>query len=144
MALEKKQQVEQLADQLTASADEVRARLMQAIKKKEISPENARATFQSETSLRQQANGLYIDAAVHIVKDLDISQQEFTGVIENANQRIAKVKEIAAFLDLVADLLALAAAVYAGKPKPILAAFEEVRGDLKALPATGKASGKNP
>lgn len=143
MALEKKQQVEQLADRLTASADEIHARLMQAIKKKEIAPEEARATFQQETTLRQQANSLYIDAGSCIVVDLAIPQKEFVGVIEEANRRIAKIKEIAAFLDLVADILALAVAAYAGKPKPILAAFEEVREDLKALPSSGKADANN-
>ncbi len=40
-------------------------------------------------------------------------------------------------IDLVADLLLLAAATYAAKPRPIIAALKEVRRDVEVL--TGKA-----
>lgn len=133
MALESKQDVEQLADGLTNSANESHARLLKAIETQEVTPDEARAAFQQETLLRQQASSLYIDAAACIVQGLTLSQKDFMGIIEEANQRIAKIKKIAAFLDLLADILALAAAAYAAKPKPILAAVKEVKQDLEDL-----------
>jgi len=36
-------------------------------------------------------------------------------------------------MDFIADLLVLAAAAYAAKPAPILAALEEIRKDVEAL-----------
>ena len=135
MALEAKQDVEQLADQFTRNADETHTRLIRAIEKNEISQEDARVMFQHETSLRQQANSLYIDAAKCVVEGLALSQEKLVAVIDEASERIATIAKIAAFLDLVADILALATAAYAAKPKPILAALKEVQADLKALKA---------
>jgi hypothetical protein len=133
MALDTKQDVEQLADRLTENANESHDRLLKAIKSKEIEPDQARAAFQQEILLRQQANSLYIDAARCIVQGFTQSQQDFIGTIDEANQRIAKIKKIAAFLDLLADILSLATAAYAAKPEPILASFKEVKQDLKNL-----------
>ncbi|MDD5366646.1 MAG: hypothetical protein PHR30_15010 [Gallionellaceae bacterium] len=140
MALEQKSDVEALGDRMTSSADEIFARLIKAIEQHEISPEEARNTFQQETLLRQQANSLYIDAAKCIVDGLTITQTSFMQIIDDANQRIAKIEKVAAFLDLVADLLSLATAAYAAKPKPILAAIKEVEKDLKALSSSKKTS----
>lgn len=142
MALEKKRDIEELADRLTSSADEIRTRLMQAINNKEVKAEEARVVFQHETTLRQQANSLLIDAAKCVVTDVAMPQKDFIAIIDEANKRIAKVEKIAAYLDLVTDILALASAAYAAKPKPILAALKEVKDDLKALPDEGKAGSK--
>jgi hypothetical protein len=130
MALETAKQVEQLADALTASADAIHARLMQAIKDKEISKEAARTHLQDEATLRQRANALYLDAALHIVKDLKLTQTELLGTIAEGSEKLKKLKQIAAFLDFIADVLALSTAIYAGKPPVILAAYKEVKKDV--------------
>ena len=49
-----------------------------------------------------------------------------------ADEKLKKIEEIEKFIDLIADMLVLAAAAYAAKPGPLLAAMEEVRKDLKA------------
>lgn len=133
MALDTKQDVEQLADGLTESANESHGWLLDAIKSNKITPDQARVAFQQETLLRQQANSLLIDAATCIVQGLTQSQKDFMGIIDEANQRIAKIKKIAAYLDLLADILSLATAAYAAKPKPILAALKEVKQDVEDL-----------
>jgi uncharacterized protein YgfB (UPF0149 family) len=130
MALETAKQVEQLADALTASADAIHARLMKAIKDKEISKEEARTRQQDEAILRQRANALYLDAALHIVSGLKLTPTELLDTITEGHEKLKKLKKIAAFLDFIADILALSTAIYAGKPPVILAAFKEVKKDI--------------
>ena len=135
MALASQQEVEQFADTLSDCANALHARLMQAIKDQEIGPDEARVAFQQETALRQQANSLFIDAATLIVAGLDVAQNELMGTIQEANRRIAKIKKVAALLDFLTDVLALAMAAYTAKPKLILAALKEVKHDLDGLQA---------
>ena len=68
---------------------------------------------------------------------LDEAQKSVIDLVDTANARMRKIKEMAQFIDLVADLLLLATATYAAKPRPIIAALKEVRRDVEAL--TGKA-----
>jgi predicted metal-binding transcription factor (methanogenesis marker protein 9) len=133
MALESQTDVEQLADALTQTADASHAWLLQAIGNRTITPDEARAAFHQETLLRQQANSLYVDAATCIVQGLALPQKEFMGIIRDANKRVARIKKIAVFMDLLADLLALASACCAAKPKPILAALKEIKQDVENL-----------
>jgi hypothetical protein len=133
MALSTQKQVEALAEQLTACADAIHSRLMNAIKKKEIDRVQAQAMFQDEALLRQRANGLYIDAAKCLVEGLARSQASLLGTIDLAAREIRSMKNIASTIDLVADILVLAAAAYAAKPGPILAALKEIRDDIQAL-----------
>ncbi|MDQ3565758.1 MAG: hypothetical protein M3436_17180 [Pseudomonadota bacterium] len=106
---------------------------MTAIQKGDIDRLQAQAVFQNETMLRQKANGLYIDAASCVVANLAASQERLMGVVAEAKATIKTVKEIAAAIDLVADLLVLAAAAYAAKPGPILSALKDVKEDVDAL-----------
>ena len=133
MALANQQQVETLADSFTKCADSLHERLMQAIKNREIDRYTAQIIFQDESVLRQRANSLYIDAANCVVDDLAESQESVLEVIDSARAKMRKIKEIADFIDLVADLLVLAAAAYAAKPMPIMAALQEVKEDVMAL-----------
>ncbi len=133
MALADPKEVEALADSLTGCADSIHKRLMTAIQKGDIDRLQAQAVFQNETMLRQKANGLYIDAASCVVANLAASQERLMGVVAEAKATIKTVKEIAAAIDLVADLLVLAAAAYAAKPGPILSALKDVKEDVDAL-----------
>ena len=131
MALANQKQVEALADNLTGCADSIHDRLMKAIKNKEINQNTAQLIFQDEASLRQRANGLYIDAANCVVKGLAGSQKNIIDLVDTAKEKIKKIKKIANFVDLIADLLMLAAAAYAAKPALILAALKEVKEDVE-------------
>ncbi|TAN74100.1 MAG: hypothetical protein EPN14_09400 [Gallionella sp.] len=133
MALANQEQVEALADNITKCANSIHDRLMKAIKNKEIDQNAAQMIFQDEASLRQRANGLYIDAANCVVDGLAESQKSIIDLIDTAKEEIKTIKKIASFIDLIADLLVLAAAAYAAKPAPILAALKEVKEDVEAL-----------
>jgi hypothetical protein len=132
MALKNKKEVEELADSLTLSADAIHKQLMKDIKKGSVDQPQAQLIFQDEVILRQKANGLYIDAANCVIKNLSEPQAELVGVIAAANEKLKKMKDVERFINLVADLLVLASAAYAAKPGPLLTALEEVRKDLKA------------
>ena len=136
MALANQRQVEELANSLTECADSIHERLMKAVKNKAVNQAEAQATFQDETILRQRANSLYIDAASCVLGDLAMPQKGLMDVVDTAKAKIRNIKQISAFVDLVADLLALAAAAYAAKPGPILATLKEVKEDVEALKDT--------
>ncbi len=133
MALANQKQIEDLADSLTVCADSIHERLMKAIKGKSVEQTEAQSLFQDETILRQKANSLYIDAAKCVVEGLEIAQTDLLNTIKTATDEIKKIKKIAAFIDLVADILALAAAAYASKPGPVVAALKEIKIDIEAL-----------
>jgi hypothetical protein len=133
MALSKEEEVEQLADSLGKSADAIHERILEGIQKKDLTRAQAHSLFQDETALRIKANALYLEAVILVVRDLELAQTELIKVINQATSEIKKIERITAFIDLVADLLVLAAAAYAGKPGPILAAVEEVRNDVEEL-----------
>lgn len=133
MALKHPEDVEALADLLTQCANEIHDRLMAATRARELDQEGAHAAFAQENALRQHANSLYLRAAKLIVADLATSQQDLLTVVGAAKTKMASIKKIAAVLDLVADLLALAVSAAAAKPGPILAALKEVRKDVDDL-----------
>jgi hypothetical protein len=133
MALANQKQIEELANSLTECANSIHERLMKAITAKEVSQDQARATFDDEASLRQRANALYIDAAKCVAGNLKISQESLTDVVGDAKDKIKEIRRISTFLDLVADLLALAIAAYSAKPNLIIAAFKEVKNDVDAI-----------
>jgi hypothetical protein len=138
MALANQKEVEDLAERITACADSIHDRLMKAIKTREIDQYKAQSIFQDEAILRQRANSLYIDAAECVVVGVAESQHSMMNLIDTAKGTIKTMKQIASFIDILADLLVLAAAATAAKPGPILAALNEVREDVKAFgkPAT--------
>jgi phage shock protein A len=131
MALATQKQIELLAEKLTTCADALHERLMIAIRNGAISRPQAQALLQDEVLLRQQANGLYIDAANCVVQGLEESQKELIDVIGTAETRIRTFRKIASVIDVMADLLVLAAAVYSAKPGPIVAALNELKRDVR-------------
>jgi hypothetical protein len=137
MALANQEEVEALADTVTKCADSIHERLKKAIKNKEIDQYTAQSIFQDEAAMRQRADSLYIDAANCVVVDLTESQKSVMTLIDTAKETIKTIDNIARFIDLIADLLVLAAAAYAAKPAPILAALKEVKEDVDALSNKG-------
>lgn len=133
MALSNIKEIEEMADNLSECANSIHERLMQAIKNKEVDHQKAQSLFQDETILRQQANSLYCDAVNCVVAGLSESQVDLNNLINTAKEEIKKIKEIANFIDIIADLIVLAGAIYAAKPAPILSALKEIKEDVAVL-----------
>jgi hypothetical protein len=133
MALKNQEQVVELADKITACADSIHNQLIKDIKDNKIDQSKSQLIFQDEQILRQRASSLYIDAANCVVAGLQESQENLIELINIAKEKIETVKRIASCIDLIADLLVLAAAAYAAKPDPILSALKEIKVDIEAL-----------
>jgi hypothetical protein len=125
--------VERFADLLTQCADAAHQRLISAIRSSEITPATAQRIFETESSLRQHANNLYMDAANFIIAELQDTQINLNEVINEARLNIEKIKRIAHFIDMVSDLHIVASSVYTAKPGPLLAAIQEIQNDLQNL-----------
>lgn len=135
-------QVVELADQLSACADQLHERIMRDIRAYEGAtvPEHvqaaARALFEDEVILRQRANGLYADAATRTVKSLGKSQKVVIALTAEAAEKIRKITRIAEVSGLVAGLLHLAGAAATGQPASILAALDKIRAHAQGVEAT--------
>lgn len=131
MALETEADLVALADGLTRSADIIHARLRKAIQEHQADQATAQRIFQEEGVLRQRANALYLDAASRVIPDLKPTQESLLGLVATANDRIATAQHVLESLDLIADLLALAAAAGTAKARPILAALQVLQKDVE-------------
>jgi hypothetical protein len=139
-------QVEALADQLAASADQLHARLKDDAAAIATMPEDdparaqrraaAKVMLEAEQELRQRANGLYADAATTIVGKLGMSQQHVIALTAAAAEKIRKITLVGDAVGLVAGLLALAGAVATRRPGPALAALETIRVQVAAVKAS--------
>lgn len=132
-------EVEALADQLSACADELHARLMKAINSGRDGPgidrAVARALLDDEAVLRQRADSLYADAAAHAVSGLGASQARVMELTARATEQIRKIKVTGDLTGLVAAMLAMAGAAATGQPAPILLALERIHKQLKLVAA---------
>lgn len=135
MALTTQAQIETVAAELNNCADIIHERLMKAVKRKEIARADAQLIFQDEIILRQKANGLYIDAANSVVIGLMETQKSLLETIGLAKQKLRKIRDVATFIDLTADLIVLAAAISTAKPPAILAALKEIKKDCEEIKA---------
>jgi hypothetical protein len=142
-------QIVELADQLSACADQLHERIMRDIRAYDGGPvpdkvqATARALLEDELILRQRANGLYADAGTYIVKSLGKSQQGIVALTTEAAEKIRKIALIGDVTGLVAGLLHLAGAAATGQAAPILLALDKIRTQIKAVeshraPSPGK------
>ena len=135
------EQIEALADQLSACADEIHARVMSDIRAHKGAPISeaeqtlARAMLDDILLLRQQANALYVDAATIIVKSLAQSQAQVIGLTVEAAEKVRKITLLRDVAGLLAGLLGLAGAVASGKAPDIVLAIEKIRRHYKAAEA---------
>lgn len=141
--------IEALADSLSACADELHARLMRALRVPApgaapagvgaIAPPPsqgaAQALFESEVALRQRANGLYLDAALLAASGLGGAQQQLLALTAQARGKIGKINRLKDLIDIAAELLALGAAVAAGKPEHLAAPLEKIKHHLQDMAA---------
>lgn len=129
----------ELADQLTACADQLHERIMRDIRAYEGGPvpdkiqATARALLDDELLLRQRANGLYADAATFIVKSLGKSQQGIVALTAEAAEKIRKIALIGDVTGLVGSLLLLAGSAATGQPAGIITALDKINTQVKAI-----------
>jgi hypothetical protein len=134
-------QIEALADELSACADQIHARVMKDIKSHNGRPisdadqATARALLDDEVLLRQRANSLYADAATYVVKTLGKPQQHVLELTAAAAEKIRKIVMIGDVVGLVGGLLSLAGAVATGQVAPILVALAKIQTQVKAVQA---------
>lgn len=140
-------QIVELADQLSACADQLHERIMRDIRAYDggIVPAHlqatARALLEDELLLRQRANGLYADAATYVVKSLGKSQQGVVALTTAAAEKIRKIALIGDITGLVAGLLHLAGAAATGQAASVIVALDKINTNLKAI-ETHKAPAK--
>lgn len=140
-ALSSTDKIVELADYLSACADQLHERVLKEIRSHGGKPvpehiqDKARALLDDETLLRQRANGLYADAATHIVKGVGKPQAHLVKLTADAAEKIRKIGVIGEVTGLVGGLLTLAGAAATGQPVAILAAIEKVEKHGKALNA---------
>ena len=140
-ALSSTEKIVELADHLSACADQLHERVMQEIRSYGGRPvpehvqDKARALFEDEVLLRQRANGLHVDAATLIVKGLGKQQAQLVKLTADAAEKIRKIGAIGEAAGLVGGLLALAGAAATGQPALILAAVDKIDKHGKALNA---------
>lgn len=138
-ALASAAQVEALADQLSACADSIHARVMHDIHRyhgaevPEAEQGDARALLDAELELRQRANRLYNDAAACIVSSLGQPQQHLMQLTADAAAKIARIAHIGDGITLVARLLGLAAAAGTGQALLVLGAIARLEAQLKVV-----------
>ena len=135
-------QIEALADQLSAIADEIHIRVMKDINSHHGPPFSdaeqaaARALLEDEILLRQRANGLHADAATLVVRSLGQSQAKIMQLTADAAEKIRKISRIADITGLVGGVLMLAGAAATGQAAPIVVAIERVSKQAKRVAAS--------
>ncbi len=139
------QQIVELADQLSACADQLHDRIMRDIRAyqgrtvPDTVPDTvqaaARALLEDEVILRQRANGLYADAATYIVKSLGKSQRGVIALTTEAAEKIRKITLIGDITGLVGGLLQLAGAAATGQAASIVGALDKIRAHMAAIEA---------
>ncbi|WP_229422973.1 hypothetical protein [Telluria aromaticivorans] len=134
-------QIVELADQLSACADQIHERVMREIRAYAGGPvpdkvqATARALLEDEVLLRQRANGLYADAATFIVRALGKPQAQLVKLTTDAAEKIRRIGVIGEVTSLVGGLLALAGAAATGQAVPVLVALEKIHKQVKAIEA---------
>ncbi|WP_305822698.1 hypothetical protein [Massilia brevitalea] len=135
------QQIVELADQLSACADQLHDRIMRDIRAyqgrtvPDALQAAARALLEDEVILRQRANGLYADAATYIVKSLGKSQRGVIALTTEAAEKIRKITLIGDITGLVGGLLQLAGAAATGQAASIVGALDKIRAHMAAIEA---------
>jgi hypothetical protein len=132
------QDLEALADSLSASADELHARLMRALRGQQplagaLTQEAAQALFDNEVALRQQANSLYVDAATISLRGMGAPRQELLDLAAQARLAIRRINVRKDLAGLTADLLEVAGAVVAMRPERLAKPLENLKSHLAAL-----------
>lgn len=132
MALSTAAEIEAFADKLTEAADVANAKVVALAKSKTIGHEEAQNAFEQTSLLRQEAQGLYINAAVRVLGNLELAQDSLLDEIDQAQEYIARVDRIESTLTVVAKLLELVSKIQAADVKGVVSVTEEIRNQWRA------------
>ncbi|MEI8356042.1 MAG: hypothetical protein WCG31_08150 [Deltaproteobacteria bacterium] len=127
------EEVLQAADAITNLADKAQKWVFERFGARQLDQEKAHELFASINQIRHISNILYTAAATVVVKNLGESQQEIIHIIDEGKAAIEKIDKARKMIDLIADILALAAAINTGKPASVLASLREVRKDTEVI-----------
>jgi len=83
--------------------------------------------------LRQRANGLYLDAAMLAAGGLGGMQHQLLDLSAQARETIRKVDRLKDLIGITSELLALGAAIAAGKPEHIATPYTQLKSLLDDL-----------
>jgi hypothetical protein len=140
-ALSQPADVAALADELSAAADAIHARVLADLATHAGAPvpeadqAAMRALFDAEVLLRQRANGLYADAAAAVVKSLALPQQQLMALAAEARTKIRTITRISDALSLSGALLTVAGAAVTGQLPVMVTAVERLRRTVLAVQA---------
>lgn len=129
-ALAKADQLRAVATLLTQAADNYIAWLKESAP--DLDSGEVYARLQEDFQLRSLSNQMYFEASNLTLSVAIAEQQELEKAIGDANAKLEAFQDYATTLDLVSDLIALAAAILTGKPNLIFAALKEVWSDVEA------------
>lgn len=132
MALSTAAEIEAFADKLTEAADIAHAKVVAHAKSKIIEHEEAQNAFEQTSLLRQEAQGLYIDAAMKVLSNLELAQDSILNDINQAREHIARVDRIESVLTTVAKLLELIAKVQAADVNGVVSLSKELKNQWTA------------
>jgi hypothetical protein len=121
-------QLRALAQRLADAADSYADRLRSEAAN--MTSDQIYPRLQEDQRLRGMANQLFFEASNHTISEALPGQTELDGTLTKAADKIKKFQRFENALEIVADLIALAGAVLAGKPGPVIAAIDEVAKDV--------------
>jgi hypothetical protein len=142
-ALSQPADVAALADELSAAADAIHARVLADLAARAGAPvpdadqAAMRALFDAEVLLRQRANGLYADAAAAVVHTLALPQQHLMALTAQAGAKIRTITRISDALSLSTALLTVAGAAVTGQVPAIVTAVDHLRRTVLVVQAHG-------
>jgi hypothetical protein len=129
-ALSQKSDLEQIADQLTQSADAMNEGVKIGISNNTCTQEKAYAIMHDEQTLRSHANAIYMNAARCVVSGLTLEQDDLLKTIQKANDTLRKMGEFNKFLSITASMLAIASAISAAQPSVIFATVNALKSEI--------------
>lgn len=128
-------QIIEAANCLTSFADAADAKIREDFDSGAMSQAQAFEGFNAVARIRSLANTLYTAAVKSVVKDLAMPQKELLALFARSEKVLAQVNRFRVFIDLIADVVVLATAIYAGKPAPIVSALKEINKDVDEIRA---------
>lgn len=127
MALSTAAEIKELAKKLVSAADAMDEKIIAAAKQKSISQEEAQKASEKPSFLRQQADGLYIDAINKILSTVKTPQEELITVIDQAKDVIEKMDDIEKCLVITALLIELAANTAELDAEGVVASVQKIK-----------------
>jgi hypothetical protein len=125
--------LEAAAQRLSDCADAFNGSMKKAMTEGQIGRDEAFQCLAREQMLRSLANQLHFDAALGEIMGLTATQAELDIALDAATGKIRAFHKFSDALTLIADVLALAAAIAARKPAVILASLKSVREDADSI-----------